>query len=105
MKQHEVTVPQIGLIAASVEPSSAITPTSPLAPTMCSTPFGPTATTSRLWCGFTGSSSYRHRFTSRTSSQAAGVSETHLEELLTKGHLRVALLALGAPGSCQYIGV
>ena len=32
------------------------------------------------------------------SSQAAGISEIHLEELLTKGHLRVALLALrGAP--------
>jgi hypothetical protein len=32
------------------------------------------------------------------SSQAAGISEIHLEELLMKGHLRVALLALrGAP--------
>src|SRR5439155_1747943 len=48
----------------------------------------------RTWCGGTVSSSCRQRFTSRTSSQAAGISETYLEELLTKGHPKVALLTL-----------
>src|SRR5947207_513921 len=70
---------------ASVVASLAIIPTSPLAPTTFSTPSGRTRTTSRTWCGGTVSSSCRQRFTSRTSSQAAGISETYLEELFNEG--------------------
>src|SRR5882724_3238468 len=77
----------------SVARFSVITPISRPTPVR-STPSGPTRIMFRAWCGGTVSSSCRQRFTSRTSSQAAGISETRFEELLTKGQPRVALLAL-----------
>src|SRR5437773_2195260 len=70
---------------ASVVASLAIIPTLPLAPITFSTPSGRTRTTFRTWFGGTVSSSCRRRFTSKTSSQEAGISETCLEELFNEG--------------------